>query len=45
MEIIPRIIGLEYVNLSITLSLAEKFLIYGFDISKKNGKLKKIDVN
>ena len=35
MKIIPCIIGLGYVGLPIALSLANKFLTYGFDINKE----------
>ena len=38
MKIIPCIIGLGYVGLPITLSLANKFLTYGFDINKERIK-------
>jgi len=47
MKIIPCIIGLGYVGLPIALSLANKFLTYGFDINKERiqNLKKKIDAN
>jgi UDP-N-acetyl-D-galactosamine dehydrogenase len=47
MKIIPCIIGLGYVGLPITLSLAKKFLTYGFDTNRERlENLKnKIDTN
>ena len=47
MKIIPCIIGLGYVGLPITLSIANKFLTYGFDTNKERieSLKKKIDVN
>ena len=47
MKIIPCVIGLGYVGLPITLSIANKFLTYGFDINKERieNLKKKIDIN
>ena len=47
MKILPCVVGLGYVGLPITLSLASKFLTYGFDVSKERieNLKKKIDVN
>ncbi len=46
-KILPCVIGLGYVGLPISLSIAKKFLTYGFDINKERieNLKKKIDVN